>query len=188
MEVVLLPDSPSRKVLLERAILVDGEAALCMGRSQSADLVKNTLLKTYITTSKDWDIAAGICIPTGFTGGLSFPFVLRTVTVSLLPTLAFHNPDAQVPWSVFVPGAQGQRIIPASEELNHVEFLLQYASKHKARIDYSIFIYTKPLLLGQATIMAESAAGRQTFLFARILSCKELLDHGLFTMSSHSLS
>ena len=188
LDAILLQNKPmhhEHKLLLERAILVDGNLALCIPRGQSADRIKTTLLQGYLATPKDWDIAAGICIPSGFVRQLCFPFTTKPVSISVLPTLAFniahtnnnHEDNALVPWTLYTPGDLDQQIIKAPENLSYVEFLLHYASEHKVRIDYSIFIYTKPLLFGQATLHCHPSP--RTFYFARIISCKELLDHNL---------
>jgi hypothetical protein len=176
-------------LLWERAVIVDGKLAACIGRTYSVDLIKNTMLKKYITSTKDKEIAAGITIPHGFVDRLSFPFSLRPITMSILPTLAFSGESTLVPWSIYTPSVllQGQDeqqlIIQAPENMSYVDFLLWYASCHQARIDYSIFIYAQPLLLGQANLhLPRSTAGAApnlSFFFARVLSCKEMLTHGL---------
>lgn len=173
-------------LLWERAVIVDGTLAACIGRTYSADLIKNTMLKVYITTAKDRDIAAGITIPNGFVEKLCFPFKLRPIIVSILPTLAFSGESTLVPWTIYAMDdrEKQQIVIEAPENMNYVDFLLWYASGHRARIDYSIFIYTKPLLFGQATLHGGRASPSISFFFARVLSCKEMLAHGLVVVAA----
>lgn len=173
-----------RLVIYERALLINESVVLCILRTYNADNVKRTLFKEHIQTSRDWDVIAGVHIPMGFTAQLNFPLTARPVLMRIWPTLAFNTPTASVPWSVYrsqqrLQGAgnteeEEMLILEAPESMTYVEFLLAYAGHHQARIDYTIFIYNKPLLMGYARVRDRGA-----FFFARILSCKEMLTHGL---------
>lgn len=179
--------TPSRpKILLERAFLVNGEHALSVPRTHRPDLLKTTLLKAFVTHPKDKDIAAGISLPDCFTHTIPFPFKAHTVNISLLPTLSFGSDSPLLPWTVYTPteepivvvgGGSRETILAVPEPMNYVEFLLHYAARHRARIDYSILFSSKPLLFGKATLRCQG--GPTVFYFARLLSCKELVDHKL---------
>jgi hypothetical protein len=178
--------TPSRpKIILERAFLVNGEHALSVPRTHRPDLLKTTLLKAYVTHPKDKDIAAGISLPDGFAHQIHFPFKAHPVNISLLPTLSFGSDSPLLPWTVYTPteepvlvaGGSREMILAVPKPMNYVEFLLHYAARHQARIDYSILFSSKPLLFGKATLRCQGSPS--VFYFARLLSCKELVDHKL---------
>jgi hypothetical protein len=166
----------------ERAILVDGRVALCVARTHSPELFKNALLKIYVTHPKDWDIAQGITMSNGFVHPLCFPFKARSIIVSMLPALSFGTDCASaVPWTVYAPADAVEHVLEVPSHMDHVAFLLRYAARHRTRIDYALFLHTKPLLFGQATL--HPASPPMTFFFARMLSCKELLQHKLLCLN-----
>lgn len=188
-----LREQNDKKVHLERAILIDGEMTICLGLKESAEIIKTSLLKVYLKEAKDFEIASGIRIPQGFVDKIYFPFKTHPVTLNILPILSFgiDTSSVSVPWSIYSPNnnnnnsdqqQQQQHVIEAPESMNYVDFLLCYAAKHQTRIDYSIFIYSKPLIFGQATLVYKTNGSNNStsnFFFARILSCKDLIEHKL---------
>lgn len=173
-------------VIGERAVLLDDNVVLCILRTYNADNVKRALFKQHMNTGKDWDVIAGIHIPQGFVNQLLFPLPSRTLIMRIWPTLAFNAPGTGVPWSIYSTPTQSETsneatILEAPEHMNYVDFLLAYVGHKHARIDYTIFIFNRPLLMGQATVR-----GGRPFFFARILSCKEMVDHGLVPPTSMS--
>jgi len=187
-----LKEQTNKKFHLERAILVNGEMAISLTCTESTEVIKHSLLKKYITDAKDFEIAAGIRIPRGFTEKIHFPFKIHPVTINVLPILATFGTESSVsvPWTIYIPNSQNQLVIEAPNTMNYIDFLLSYAAKHQARIDYSIFIYSKPLIFGQATLIYHKEHGSDVsngsnasgFFFARILSCKELIEQKLVSL------
>lgn len=127
------------------------------------------------------DLLGNMSIPPGLLDSYLIPFSKCPVFLSVLPAV---TAEGGVPWSVYFPDAQGgqekTRVFSIDEDWGYPEFLIHFCKfqfEFVGRIDYTVFLFQKPLIFGMAFIdmdNADTAKAQTSFYFSRHLCSKDM--------------
>lgn len=149
-------------------------------RTFSHKAIKRLMVKELSMSMMDTELVEQLELPSsGFIDTLSIPVQdCRPLFLSILPAIpGASTANDEVPWSVYFPGQSKEKAFILDASWGFPEFLIRFCKFHfsfAGRIDYTIFLFQKPLIFGMAFILLDQHPELTSFYFARILCSKEM--------------
>jgi hypothetical protein len=167
------------KFRAEQAVLVEGpQLSYVQCICPSSQSLREVLVNKVATTMADLDVIQTFPLPTGYTRSLMLPLEQNPVAVRVLPALIPSDPSL-VSWSIY--SHDYHQVYAFDGSMGYIDFLLHHCVKElgvAALVDYALFIHTKPLIFGQATVVFSGSAAPPKgykFFFSRVLCSKEMV-------------